>query len=152
MQTLINIVTDPGTMVVILIAIAAFATVASLIMPIFAADRFGSRMKYVSSERDKLRSERVAAMADEHAHARLRKEPKSFMKQVVENFNLSRALETHTTRDRLKMAGCDAMMLGCTEFPLISDDTKSSLPTLDSTRLLARAALRRAMRADQSTG
>ena len=105
MQTLINIVTDPGTMVVILIAIAAFATVASLIMPIFAADRFGSRMKYVSSERDKLRSERVAAMADEHAHARLRKEPKSFMKQVVENFNLSRALETHTTRDRLKMAG-----------------------------------------------
>ncbi len=54
--------------------------------------------------------------------------------------------------DRLKRAGCDAMILGCTEFPLIIDDTKSSLPTLDSTRLLARAALRRAVRADQSTG
>ncbi len=50
--------------------------------------------------------------------------------------------------DRLKLAGCDAMILGCTEFPLIIDDTKSSLPTLDSTRLLARAALRRAVHAD----
>ena len=57
-----------------------------------------------------------------------------------------------TVTDRLKRAGCDAMILGCTEFPLIIDDTKSSLPTLDSTRLLARAALRRAVRADQSTG
>ncbi len=54
--------------------------------------------------------------------------------------------------DRLKLAGCDAMILGCTEFPLIIDDTKSSLPTLDSTRLLAQAALRRAVRADKSTG
>lgn len=37
---------------------------------------------------------------------------------------------------------CDAVILGCTELPLIIDDTCSSLPTLDSTRLLARAALR----------
>jgi aspartate racemase len=35
--------------------------------------------------------------------------------------------------DRLKRAGCDAVILGCTEFPLIIDDTTSSLPTLDST-------------------
>ncbi|MCZ6861658.1 MAG: aspartate/glutamate racemase family protein, partial [Alphaproteobacteria bacterium] len=54
--------------------------------------------------------------------------------------------------DRLKLAGCDAMILGCTELPLIIDDTNSSLPTLDSTRLLARAALRRAVNADNSTG
>ena len=54
--------------------------------------------------------------------------------------------------DRLKQAGCDAMILGCTELPLIIDDTKSSLPTLDSTHLLARAALRRAVNADNSTG
>jgi aspartate racemase len=53
---------------------------------------------------------------------------------------------------RLKLAGCDAMILGCTELPLIIDDTKSSLPTLDSTRLLARAALRRAVNADHGTG
>ncbi len=49
------------------------------------------------------------------------------------------------TIDRLKQAGCDAVILGCTEIPLILDDTNSPLPTLDSTRLLARAALRRAV-------
>ncbi|SDY73559.1 aspartate racemase [Lysobacter sp. yr284] len=42
----------------------------------------------------------------------------------------------------LKAQGCDAVVLGCTEIPLIVDDANSALPTLDSTRLLARAALR----------
>jgi aspartate racemase len=47
--------------------------------------------------------------------------------------------------DRLKAAHCDAVVLGCTELPLVLDDGNSSLPTLDSPRLLARAALARAM-------
>jgi aspartate racemase len=46
---------------------------------------------------------------------------------------------------RLKGEGCDAVVLGCTEIPLIMSDANSPLPTLDSTRLLARAALRRAV-------
>jgi aspartate racemase len=45
---------------------------------------------------------------------------------------------------RMKEEGCDAVVLGCTEIPLIMSDSNSALPTLDSTRLLARAALRRA--------
>lgn len=45
---------------------------------------------------------------------------------------------------RMKDADCDAVVLGCTEIPLIIDDANSPLPTLDSTRLLARAALRQA--------
>ena len=44
----------------------------------------------------------------------------------------------------LREQECDAAILGCTEIPLIINDANSSLPTLDSTRLLARAALRRA--------
>jgi aspartate racemase len=44
----------------------------------------------------------------------------------------------------LQAQGCDAVILGCTEIPLIIDDGNSPLPTLDSTRLLARAAVRRA--------
>ena len=47
--------------------------------------------------------------------------------------------------DGFKRDGCDAVVLGCTEIPLIIDDSNSSLPTLDSTRLLARAALRKAI-------
>ena len=46
---------------------------------------------------------------------------------------------------RLKDAGCDAVVLGCTEIPLIIDDANSPLPTLDSTRLLARAAVKWAL-------
>ncbi len=46
---------------------------------------------------------------------------------------------------RMKDEGCDAVVLGCTEIPLIMNDLNSPLPTLDSTRLLARAALRRAV-------
>lgn len=46
---------------------------------------------------------------------------------------------------RLQAAACDAVILGCTEIPLVINDTNSPLPTLDSTRLLARAALRRAV-------
>ena len=46
--------------------------------------------------------------------------------------------------DRLRDS-CDAVVLGCTELPLVLGDANATLPTLDSTRLLAKAALRRAM-------
>jgi aspartate racemase len=47
--------------------------------------------------------------------------------------------------EKLKSRGCDAVVLGCTEIPLIVRPDDCPLPTLDSTRLLARAALRRAL-------
>ncbi len=43
---------------------------------------------------------------------------------------------------RLKDAGSDAVILGCTEIPLLVRPEDCPLPVLDSTRLLARAALR----------
>lgn len=49
--------------------------------------------------------------------------------------------------EQMKSEGCDAVVLGCTEIPLIINDANSPLPTLDSTRLLARAALQRAVSA-----
>lgn len=45
----------------------------------------------------------------------------------------------------MKDDGCDAVVLGCTEIPLIVNGENSPLPPLDSTRLLARAALRKAV-------
>jgi aspartate racemase len=41
----------------------------------------------------------------------------------------------------LERAGCDAVALACTEIPLLVAPEHSPLPTLDSTRLLARAAV-----------
>ena len=51
---------------------------------------------------------------------------------------------------KLKNKGCDAVVLGCTEIPLLVDPDDCPLPTLDSTRLLARAALKESMRSDCS--
>lgn len=51
-----------------------------------------------------------------------------------------------------KQQSCDAVVLGCTEIPLIINDANSVLPTLDSTRLLALAALRRAVGSDGLRG
>jgi aspartate racemase len=47
--------------------------------------------------------------------------------------------------ERYRREGCDAVVLGCTEIPLIISDANSALPVLDSARLLARAALNRAL-------
>jgi aspartate racemase len=46
---------------------------------------------------------------------------------------------------KLKDRGCDAVVLGCTEIPLLVDPSDCPLPTLDSTRVLARAALKEAL-------
>ena len=42
---------------------------------------------------------------------------------------------------RMKAAGCDSVVLGCTELPLVVSESNSALPVLDSTRLLAWAAV-----------
>jgi aspartate racemase len=44
--------------------------------------------------------------------------------------------------DKFAASGCDAVVLGCTEIPLLISQTDSRLPVIDSTRTLARAALR----------
>jgi aspartate racemase len=44
-----------------------------------------------------------------------------------------------------KAQGCDAVVLGCTEIPLLVTPASSPLPILDSTRTLARAALKKAV-------
>jgi aspartate racemase len=55
-----------------------------------------------------------------------------------------------TIIDRLKAEGCDGVVLGCTEIPLLVSPETSSLPTLDSTRILARAALQKAIGMEKS--
>jgi aspartate racemase len=47
--------------------------------------------------------------------------------------------------DKMKSKGCDSVILGCTEIPLIVLPDESPLPVLDSTRILARAALKNAI-------
>lgn len=66
--------------------------------------------------------------------------------ELVNGQMLSRSLEDFVeVIRRLKGEGCDAVVLGCTEIPLLVTPDSSPLPTLDSTQLLARAAVRKAM-------
>jgi aspartate racemase len=67
---------------------------------------------------------------DELVYGVFNRESVSYFQQVIE---------------RLKREGCDAVVLGCTEIPLLMNDANSPLPTLDSTRLLARAAVAHAL-------
>src|SRR5262245_7306176 len=68
------------------------------------------------------------------------------MDELVNGLFTAEAIASYQrTFARMKRDGCDAVVLGCTEIPLIMNDANSPLPTLDSTRLLARAALRRAI-------
>jgi aspartate racemase len=51
----------------------------------------------------------------------------------------------NTVIENLKNRGCEAVVLGCTEIPLLVDPHDCPLPALDSTRLLARAAIKEAL-------
>ncbi|TET40195.1 MAG: amino acid racemase [Dehalococcoidia bacterium] len=66
---------------------------------------------------------------DELIYGRFSSEARAYLKEVIAG---------------LKKQGCDAVILGCTEIPLLVTQDDSPLPTLDSTRLLARAALKEA--------
>ena len=69
------------------------------------------------------------------------------MEELVRGQFKPEAIATHQrVIARMKAEGCEAVILGCTEIPLIMNDGNSPLPTLDSTRLLARAALKRSCR------
>lgn len=68
---------------------------------------------------------------DELVYGRFEDPARSYFKQVIREARGRR---------------CDAVILGCTEFPLLIGDADSPLPTLDSTRILARAALHAAVR------
>jgi len=63
-------------------------------------------------------------------------------------FTESSRLYFNTVIQKMKDQGCDGVILGCTEIPLLVDPNDCPLPALDSTRLLARAALKEALKED----
>jgi tight adherence protein C len=105
MTALLKYLLDPQFVVMALAAVAAFATVVSFVLPLLSGDRLGSRMKYVASERERLRAEAMTRLAEGQYRGSLRREPKTYMQKVVKQLNLRKALETEATRERLRMAG-----------------------------------------------
>jgi aspartate racemase len=75
-----------------------------------------------------------------------------FQELVNGIFTEQSRLYFNTVIQKMKDQGCDGVVLGCTEIPLLVDPEDCPLPTLDSTRLLARAALRAALKEDPPAG
>jgi aspartate racemase len=91
-------------------------------------ERFG--MSYsIPDERDRERIDGI--IFNELVCGVFREESRLYFNEVIED---------------LKRGGCDAVVLGCTEIPLLINPHDCPLPALDSTRLLARAAIREALR------
>jgi tight adherence protein C len=93
---------DPRFVGSALAAIAAAATAFTVVQPFLEPDKLGKRMKLVSDEREIIRRRERERL---NTKATLRIEPKAYMKQVVERFDLRRWLGTDTAKRKLLMAG-----------------------------------------------
>ncbi len=94
----------PETLVTVVIAVAAFAAVLTVAAPMMENDPLKARMKAVGVERDKLRAEQRAKLAE--GEIRLREQtPRSLSQQLVDGLRLRRVFEAESTRDLLRQAG-----------------------------------------------
>ena len=95
---------DIHFMTMMLAAMAACATVYSLVMPLFAGEGLAKRMKAVASERERIRQRERERLA-KNEKVSLRQTPKQLVSRVVDDFNLTKWLAQEAARDKLIMAG-----------------------------------------------
>jgi tight adherence protein C len=99
--------TDPTTLIAVLVALAVFASLYTLAMPFFERGDLNKRMKAVSTEREQMRARERARMNAEAAggKASLRTQNNRSVRQIVERFNLREALVDANTVNKLRAAG-----------------------------------------------
>ncbi len=97
--------TDPTTLIAVLVAVAVFATFYSLAAPYLEGDNLNKRMKAVSTERELIRARERSRMANEQTRGSLRAQNNQPVRQIVERFNLRKALVDDNTVNRLRAAG-----------------------------------------------
>jgi tight adherence protein C len=95
---------DPQFMTMVLAAIAASATVYTLVTPFFAAEGLTKRMKAVASERERIRQRERERLAKSEKVS-LRQAPKQFVSRIVEDLNLGKWVAQEAAREKLVMAG-----------------------------------------------
>ncbi|SFI65270.1 type II secretion system F family protein [Bradyrhizobium sp. cf659] len=103
-EFLVSKLHDVRFMTMLLAAIAASATVYTLVMPLFAGEGLSKRMKAVASERERIR-QRERERLNKSEKVSLRQTPKQLVSKVVEDFNLTKWLAQEAARDKLIMAG-----------------------------------------------
>jgi aspartate racemase len=93
-----------------------------------ALEKVGLEM-LIPDQADRLEIDRI--IFSELVYGKITEPSREYFKQVI---------------GQLQRRGCDAVVLGCTEIPLLVNSSSSPIPTLDSTRLLADEALSFALR------
>jgi tight adherence protein C len=103
----IKTLTDPAFLIALLVGIAVFATVFT-VLPAFGGNQLKARMKSVALEREELRAKQrawLAANADRRGKGGLREEQSVGMRSIVEKLDLRRLLADEGTMRQLRMAG-----------------------------------------------
>jgi len=103
---IVNTLFDPGFMVALLVGLAVFATVFTVI-PAFGGDPLKARMRSAALEREELRAKQRARLAADSDRKRrgLRHEQSVGMRSIVDRLDLRRALADENTIQKLRMAG-----------------------------------------------
>ncbi|HTD00046.1 MAG TPA: type II secretion system F family protein [Bradyrhizobium sp.] len=101
---LIDAIHNPRFLTMLLAAIAASATVYTLVLPLLAGESLDKRMKAVASERERIRA-RERERLNKNEKVSLRQTPKQLVSRVVEDFNLTKYLAQDSAREKLSLAG-----------------------------------------------
>jgi tight adherence protein C len=100
---LFGLLFDKTFLVTMVVAILAFATIATLVIPMMERGGLDDRLKSVSKRREELRAKHHAQLSARRGSLRI--EPSSMMKSVLDRFNLVTALESENSREKLATAG-----------------------------------------------
>jgi tight adherence protein C len=103
-DVLISAIHNPRFLTMLFAAIAASATVYTLVMPLLAGDSMAKRMKAVANERERIRA-RERDRLNKTEKVSLRQTPKQLVSRVVEDFNLTKYLAQESAREKLTLAG-----------------------------------------------
>ncbi len=96
------LLTDTHTIAALLVAVATFATILTIALPLLSGDKLDKRMKSVASERERIRAREREKL---NAPRGLRYEPKAYMKRITDSFNADRWLGTDKAKAQMSMAG-----------------------------------------------
>jgi tight adherence protein C len=95
-------ITDPTNIAAGLAAFAGFATVVTVAAPMFQTNQLGARLKAVAERREELRRKSRAALEKK---ATLRQSNSGFASEMVQRFDLQKALKDDTLPQKLMQAG-----------------------------------------------
>ena len=96
---------NPQLLIALSAALSVFSAVIVVSWPYLARDSLGTRMRQVSSERERIRARERAKLEAQKKQASLRHEPKKFFKEMVDRFNLAKQAEDGAMVRMLRQAG-----------------------------------------------